>query len=662
MAYEYPDKNDSLTVQLIDTEYDGSYWAESEEFVLSKAIESISALKEKDDEKRLLDVGCGKGRLIQVFAPYVDTITAVEPDLNRFSEAAQQGINVSAAYSKDVDVIHGDISSVEPHLKFDVILSSHVLQHITRSMTKELVESMSDKLEEDGLLILTTTHTTGEDQFFKEEWNAGMRSSQPITAENFDATFFKEGALPVRIFSEDTIINLAQSCNLSLEKIYCYHFKGHKSVEDDLVANRTHDTGSARDVMYIFRKKKTRITANIGYHFNFSIYDEKVGLRTDDEQELRDSIKSTFKDVIFYDDAAAMNEPILRELHISEDFLHGSNLPFNCFRALIKDYDLKFEGFDVFDSGVLLTVFPENDTVQLSVGLSLRDTTIDDLVYMRHVQGNGAKLRNKDNRLLSVSDIYDEIKNSLGRSVTDKEDGYIIEIKSIGDESNVDSIIQNYCKPLYGIMCGDEGWRHVPKNLALERLSNQWGSREFVRLISFGANTMLINLSTGTAAVAYRANRKNFDNRYYGDMNPYFLIDSNFAGINHGAFFSVELVMVIKTICSRILRKQAILHKTTNTNVQDDIKQTKLFRSELLTTLRKVESISISEVGEMEKILLVSHDIEPSIEKIKYLLELVESELDLLYQNSTNRLVNILTIVGLILSVIGVAADIYGAI
>lgn len=662
MAYEYPDKNDQLTVQLIDTEYDSSYWAESEDFVLSKAIETVSALREKDDEKRLLDVGCGKGRLLQVFAPYVDTITAVEPDLSRFAEASQQGINISSDYSKDVNVIHGDISSVEPYLKFDVILSSHVLQHITRSMTKELMESMSDKLEEDGLLILTTTHTTGEDQFFKEEWKDGMRSCQPITAESFDQLFSAEGILPVRIFSENTIVKLAKSCNLVLEKTYCYHFKGHNSVEDDSLANKNHDTSSARDVMYIFRKKKTRITANIGYHFNFSIYDEKVGLRTDDEQELRNSIKSNFKDVVFYDDEAAMKEPILRDLHTSEGFLHGNNLPFNCFRVLIKDYDLKFDGFDVFDSGVLLTVFSENDTVQLSVGLSLRDTTIDDLVYLRHVQGNGAKLRNKDNRLLSVSDIYNEVKGSLERAVTDKEDGYIIEIKSIGDESDVDSIIKNYCKPLYGIMCGDEGWRHVPSELALERLSNQWGSREFVRLVSFGSNTMLLNLSNSAAAVTYRANRKNFDNRYYGDMNPYFLIDSNFAGINHGAFFSLELVMVIKTICSRILRKQAILHKTTNPKVQEDIKQTKLFRSELLTTLRKVESISISEVGEMEKILLVSHDIEPSIEKIKYLLDLVESELDLLYQNSTNRLVNILTIVGLILSVIGVAADIYGAI
>ena len=60
----------------------------------------------------------------------------------------------------------------------------------------------------------------------------------------------------------------------------------------------------------------------------------------------------------------------------------------------------------------------------------------------------------------------------------------------------------------------------------------------------------------------------------------------------------------------------------------------------------------------MEKVLLESQQINPIIEKIKYLLDLVESELDLLYQNSTNRLINILTVLGLILSVAGVVTKV----
>ena len=63
-----------------------------------------------------------------------------------------------------------------------------------------------------------------------------------------------------------------------------------------------------------------------------------------------------------------------------------------------------------------------------------------------------------------------------------------------------------------------------------------------------------------------------------------------------------------------------------------------------------MENLEISEIGELERVLLISQQIDPLIEKIKYLLELLESELDLLYQTSTNRLVNFLTAAGLVLA------------
>ena len=68
----------------------------------------------------------------------------------------------------------------------------------------------------------------------------------------------------------------------------------------------------------------------------------------------------------------------------------------------------------------------------------------------------------------------------------------------------------------------------------------------------------------------------------------------------------------------------------------------------MITTLNKVENLSISEIGEMERVLLIGQQIDPLIEKIKYLLELLESELDLLYSTSTNRLGNMIAIGGLI--------------
>lgn len=142
-----------------------------------------------------------------------------------------------------------------------------------------------------------------------------------------------------------------------------------------------------------------------------------------------------------------------------------------------------------------------------------------------------------------------------------------------------------------------------------------------------------------------------FDHTYYGDMNPYFEMDSDVAGVNHGVLFSAELVMVIKTICNRILRRQAGYYiGGQGKKLNAEIRKIKAYRGELITTLNRVENLEISEIGELERVLLTSQQIEPIIEKIKYLLELLESELDLLYQTSTNRFVNFLTVAGLILA------------
>ena len=274
------------------------------------------------------------------------------------------------------------------------------------------------------------------------------------------------------------------------------------------------------------------------------------------------------------------------------------------------------------------------------------------------MQSNGSPFINSDGRKVSISDIYKEVTSSLGRKIMDKDKTYLLEVKRFGDLENIDNIIDAHSRQLYGIMTGDEGWRHYPEELSKERLSNQWGSREFIRLISFGSGSLFFNLSQSKISATYTENRRSFDEQFYGDINPYFLIDSNFAGLTHGVFFSMELVMLIKTICNRILRRQAAFYSKKSLNVSRDIAETRRYRGELLATLNKVENLAISEIGEMEKVLLISQQIDPIIEKLKYLLELVESELDLLYQNSTNRLVNILTVMGLVISAIGVTASI----
>jgi hypothetical protein len=143
-------------------------------------------------------------------------------------------------------------------------------------------------------------------------------------------------------------------------------------------------------------------------------------------------------------------------------------------------------------------------------------------------------------------------------------------------------------------------------------------------------------------------------------MNPYFAMNAAIAGVNHGIIFSVELVMAIKTIAHRILEFQASFQKSRTGNFKNDIRRTKDYRRELISTLNRVENIDMTELGELEKVILTSQQITPIIDKIKYLLELLESELDLMYQTRTNTIANIIAVLGLILTLGSLALSLIG--
>ena len=82
-----------------------------------------------------------------------------------------------------------------------------------------------------------------------------------------------------------------------------------------------------------------------------------------------------------------------------------------------------------------------------------------------------------------------------------------------------------------------------------------------------------------------------------------------------------------------------------------EIDKTKRYRIELIQTINKVSKANLSELGELDDLVVSSLRIAKRIEDIQYLLELVESELDLLYNTNTNRMVNLLTVLGLVLAV-----------
>ena len=394
-----------------------------------------------------------------------------------------------------------------------------------------------------------------------------------------------------------------------------------------------------------------RFDTRISYLYSFSLFDP--GYMAPEEEKVRrvrQALTRAFPQCLPDDHPAAGEDPIFRDLNIVQGFLHGGGLPFPSRRFLIRDLGLTFQKVPMEETAVLFSFFPEFNAAQLIFSFRAEDVDTDQLIYLRQIFGGVAPFRAKDGRELSLGQWFRAVTDTLGVPVDDPDTAYVVEVKDTHPALTADQLLQEETQRLYGMMTGDEGWQFVPKDLASQRLGHYWGSRDFVRIAVFGNNALFLNLNRSDMARDYLARQDQFGGWAYGGANDYFRVDSDLAGLCHGILHAEEMVMVIKTIAGRILNRQQFYQKHPAGGLSKAIQRTRLFRRELITTLDRVENLGIMEIGELEQLLLSSQKITPLIDSIKYLLELLEGELDLLYQQSTNRLVNILTVAGLLIS------------
>ena len=251
-AYQYPDKNDSITCLYIDTKSNTDYWAKSEKHVLEYAISSLQTL----NSPRILDIGCGMGRLFATFLPYCSSFIGIEPDLERYTQATKTALHLA---DSRLQVVHGDIHTVDTS-SFDVVICSHIWQHIPLSTIEDMLSKLSSMLEPGSLFFLTTTHThTPNDIFSLERKERNTHVSVQVSEREFTKHFSDEGILPVRIFSKNTIQNLCKKYGFSIVDYKGYHFDIQHmpqpySVSFDDEKNIEKDLEYAKDVLYIIRR------------------------------------------------------------------------------------------------------------------------------------------------------------------------------------------------------------------------------------------------------------------------------------------------------------------------------------------------------------------------------------------------------------------------
>ena len=384
------------------------------------------------------------------------------------------------------------------------------------------------------------------------------------------------------------------------------------------------------------------INVNISHAFYYPSGVFKSG------EEFINAIKKRFESVEVYDEDMKFDDANISDMQIAQKFLRGGGQTYKVYRVFLKDLHLGDESKGPDKFCVMCSYFEESDIISLSFHYEMRGITSDEVIAIRQ-SGVHVGYEFADGNL-SCAALATKIKDVLGLQ-NHTESSIMIEVTKFGDYDNLEKIEEEQSKLLYGMLSGDEGYEFVPDELVKERLELNWGSRDFIRIYACKEAFLFLNLLRTPRQKEYIDRQIQFGTATYGGCNPYFFMEECPLTVNHGILFSVEFVMVLKALINEVLVFQTERRKNAHVSYYKRIKATRDFRRKIIKVLEKVEQTQIAEIGELSAMLLTSQHVAPIIEEVKYLLELLEGDLSLIYSERNNLLVTILTVLELLLAV-----------
>jgi cyclopropane fatty-acyl-phospholipid synthase-like methyltransferase len=221
-TYEYPDHNDSITSALVDSQqpYEG-YWKESEDKVIALMKSYMTKLPKEN--KVLLDAGCGGGRMLVEFQNEYAKGIGIEPDVSRLA-VAKKKVEVNQLAEK-VSLLNVGIEQVELSHKVDMILCSHVLQHVTTTAVDEILNTFRDVMDEDGLLFITSCHSKEkQDTYSKSRLEERKLVEEYIDEQEFNSLVTNSNhTLPAHFFTKRSIKERLEAAGFEMVEFLVYH-------------------------------------------------------------------------------------------------------------------------------------------------------------------------------------------------------------------------------------------------------------------------------------------------------------------------------------------------------------------------------------------------------------------------------------------------------
>ena len=160
---------------------------------------------------KYLDIGCGFGRFVETVRHEAGMLVGLEPDFERFRYCYNQfndGERVRIINSTSLEY-----KAKFPTDRFDIIIVSMVLQHISTDQCDQILRDVRDILTTQGLAIISTTH------FFEERFLYGYNQI-PQSVDEFNKyaldTDNQKWGIPVRMFSKESFLKSISEADLEI--------------------------------------------------------------------------------------------------------------------------------------------------------------------------------------------------------------------------------------------------------------------------------------------------------------------------------------------------------------------------------------------------------------------------------------------------------------
>jgi len=360
----------------------------------------------------------------------------------------------------------------------------------------------------------------------------------------------------------------------------------------------------------------------------------------------------------------------LTDFNISETFLLPENITNKYYRLQLDSFALKFQSLHKnvsFAKEILidsfLTVYPELDIGTIIFNLNIKECTADDIIFITQCFESSrfsfpAKLpkfaENKKNKstIDEITKLY--IKNisiAVGNNKQLKTmfESRCIEIQDIvdGDINDPREFITKYPQHIYGLLTSDEGWRFVPRDVAIKKTALRWRTRNFLYVIPFHRCVLLINFENGSFHKRYVKYQNILRSKYGYQLEKYFTFRPKIAGLNHGPLLILEIASIHYFLLELELNKIA---QEKPKKLNELLRQ----REDLISALSKLSWIKIREMGILGQNIHETMLLSNKTDQLYKRLSEIESALNIKYNQKINFWITHLTVIGIVIALSGI--------